>query len=133
MGGVLLSLLLVFVFSFTVCAAHCLQMQSRGGAGAVPAHAAMPSTYHSSSIATAADAPPDIKQAHRKCCEDLPVAEPATVPAHRQLPEAMPAVSPLSYDAAALPGHAPPGWFDPAPEKPDHLTPSLTALSVSRT
>lgn len=130
-----LSLSLLFVFSLTACAALCMRMQHPGAAGTEPAQtAAVVTVHHVSSPRTEAVAvQPDIPHSNRVCCIERPSTSKAVAPAHRMLPGDAAAASLLAEVTPSRHGYVPPGWFAPALEKPDHLTPSLTALSISRT
>ena len=130
-----LSLSLLFVFSLTACAALCMRMQHPGAAGTEPAQtAAVVTVHHVSSPGTeAVAAQPDIPHSNRVCCIDRHSTSKAVAPAHRLLPGDATAASLHGEVTTSRGGYIPPGWFDPSLEKPDHLTPSLTALSISRT
>ncbi|AOT02335.1 hypothetical protein ASPU41_02210 [Arthrobacter sp. U41] len=129
-----LSLSLLFVFSFTACAALCMRMQHSGAAGTAPVQTEATTAHHVTSPRTAAvAAQSDIPHSDRACCIERHSTSKAIAPAHRLLAGDATAASFRVEVTPFRGGYVPAGWFDPALEKPDHLTPSLTPLSISRT
>jgi hypothetical protein len=140
----LLLVLPLLVASSTACAALCLRMQHSGTPVMAPVHAAAVHTAAAPEAAgmlhqpsdTGADDDatnrPDRPETQRACCLDRHSTNTASLPSGRHLPEDA-AASPPTEPGPSSEGRAAPGWFDPALQKPAHLTPSLTALSISRT
>lgn len=118
-----LCLSLLVAFTTSAAAALCLQMEHHGmpGTNDAPVAVEMPVPAGSPSA--------------QACCYQQADSPDAVVAQQRALPGEpaafLPAVETLL--TAHDDGAPPPGAFTPALEKRDHLTPSLTALSISRT
>jgi len=133
---VLLGFSLLVSFTTSAAAALCLQMEHRDSAGMMAAMVGMDSpgqTTTNSDDMTPASGAQESSSVHA-CCHQQVSTAPATVASQRALPDgqtdALPAgAAPTRTDD----GRLPPWLFDPALEKRDHLKPSLTALSISRT
>ncbi|CCQ47530.1 hypothetical protein ARTSIC4J27_3519 [Pseudarthrobacter siccitolerans] len=129
-----LSLSLLVAFTTSAAAALCLQMDhhrtvAMGVSQAVPI--AAKHTNPAGAIA-AVDDPAGSPSRHACCWQQKSTPE-AITPAQRTYPKPASAASAQAKLAPPLNGYVPLGWLDPALEKRDHLTPSLTALSISRT
>lgn len=114
---------LLVAFTTSAAAALCLQMEHHGTPAANDAPVAM-------------DMPvPAGSPSAKACCYQQSDSPNAVVVQQRALPAEpaafLPAVEELL--TASDDGEPPPGAFTSALEKRDHLTPSLTALSISRT
>lgn len=130
----LLSLSLLVAFTTSAAAALCLQMHHHPGAEAVTSHAVPVATGHTNPAgATAAVDDPAGSPPRHACCDQQQSTPKAISPAQRTYPEPASAASAQAELPPTSNGYVPPGRFDPALEKRDHLTPSLTALSISRT
>jgi hypothetical protein len=129
----LLSLSLLVAFTTSAAAALCLQMH-HPGAEIVTSHVAPVAAGHTNPAgATAAVDDPAGSGPRHACCDQQESGPNAVTTAQRRYPEPESAASAQTELPPARNGYVPPGRFDPALEKRDHLTPSLTALSISRT
>lgn len=129
----MLAFSLLVAFSTSAAAALCLQMSHGPGE-------TMSVVVDAAPVAEDAKASPVEVSANTvrspstvPCCQQRADASEATAPAHRAVLGDNPAN--FSAPASQLPVAAlmPPARPDPTLEKLDHLTPSLTALSISRT
>jgi hypothetical protein len=131
LGFVLLGFALLVVMS--VSAGLCRQMEHNPNP--VTAGVLQVESLHGL-VGTAGEINPDESlssgPAHRSCgCQPVSQAD-AVIPEQRNFPvndAAVPSVGAGSNDGS----YVPPEWFDPARERPVHLRPSLTSLSISRT
>lgn len=125
----LLSLSLLLALSSSACSALCLRMQHPATGGMAAVHSAegmVRPVSHTPSTMDATDRP----GVQRLCCLSQHTTDKASPAAVRSAEDA--AASP--FDAGLVPRRpAPTASFDSPPEKPGYLTPSLTALSISRT
>ncbi|WP_104443548.1 hypothetical protein [Arthrobacter sp. B3] len=131
---VVLGLSLLVAFTASAAAALCLQMDHPRAVAVTVSHA-VPVTAGNTNPAeaiAAVDDPAGSPSRHA-CCYRQESTPEAITPAQRTYPEPASAASVQAKLAPPANGYLPPGWFDPALEKRDHLTPSLTALSISRT
>lgn len=135
-------MVLLLVFSFSLCAALCMLMEHPKAMGmsssqtitaVVEAHQLTTSAQDTASTAKAVTAPSDLPEPQRACCSDQHGTEAVIAQPLRLLPENVAAASTPIEAREPQPSHVPPGWFDPALERLDHLRPSLTVLSISRT
>lgn len=129
-----LSFSLLVAFTTSAAAALCLQMEHTPGAmagSAVLMDSTDPiSNTEAAGVAAVLKGPPS---AHACCHQEVSTPDAMTSP-QRAVPAEPTGVLPAAVvQLPADNGHPPPGLFDPALEKLDHLTPSLTALSISRT
>lgn len=119
-----LCLSLLVAFTTSAAAALCLQMEHHGA----------PAANHAPVAAMDMPVPAGSPSA-KACCYQQSDSPNAVVVQQRALPAEpaafLPAVEELL--TASDDGEPPPGAFTSALEKRDHLTPSLTALSISRT
>lgn len=130
----LLSLSLLVAFTTSAAAALCLQMEQHDPASMTEPTSAMALRGHiDDTMMIMVSGPKGSPSAHA-CCHQQADTPEAVTPPQRAVP-AEPNGA-LSVSAGRLPiDHVsvPPGLFDPALEKRDHLAPSLTELSISRT
>lgn len=132
---IVLSFSLLLAFTTSAAAALCLQMEQHNSTSMTSPMVAMNSPGPTSdAIAMSMTAGPKGSPSAQACChQQVNTTEGITAP-QRALP-AEQAVA-LAAQVELFPadsGYRPPGFFDPVLEKRDHLTPSLTALSISRT
>lgn len=130
-----LSFSLLVAFTSSGAAALCLQMEQHKSP-AMTDHAVgmgLPGQAIDTDAPVMTVTPMHSPSAQTCCQQQVSATERVTAP-QRALPTehgvALPAqleLLPADY------GYLPPGLFDPALEKRDHLRPSLTALSISRT
>lgn len=129
----MLAFSLLVAFSTSAAAALCLQM-SHGPGGT------MGMAVSTSPVAVVGEASPVeaadgsvVSPATVPCCQQRADTSEATPPAHRAVLGDNPAN--FSVPVSQLPFAAlmPPAQPDPTLEKLEHFTPSLTALSISRT
>ncbi|MFP5316296.1 MAG: hypothetical protein ACLGHS_13095 [Actinomycetes bacterium] len=132
---IVLSFSLVFAFTTSAAAALCLQMEQHGPMSMGDRTVAMePSGQPGAATAMSMTAGPKGSPSAQACChQQVNTTEGITAPQ-----PALPAeqVVALAAQVESFPddsGYRPPGFFDPVLERRDHLTPSLTALSISRT
>jgi hypothetical protein len=127
-----LTVSLLLVFSFSLCAALCLLMKHAMG---MSSHQTITAEAHqlTASAGAAVTAPSDLPESQRACCSHQHSTEMVAAQTLRLQPEKVAATSAHIEARQYQPDHVPPGWFDPALERLDHLTPSLTVLSISRT
>ncbi|MFJ6280556.1 hypothetical protein [Arthrobacter subterraneus] len=114
---------LLVAFTTSAAAALCLQMEHHGAPAVNDAPVAV-------------DMPvPAGSPSAKACCYQQSDSPNAVVVQQRALPAEPAAFLPAVEALLTAPddGEPPPGAFTPALEKRDHLTPSLTALSISRT
>ncbi|WP_299165550.1 hypothetical protein [uncultured Arthrobacter sp.] len=113
---------LLVAFTTSAAAALCLQMDHGAAAAGM------------SSVSADLSAPTG-SPLTKACCYQQSGTPDAVTATQRALPiEQSAALSTLKAPLRAFDaGQPPPGMFVPALEKRDHLTPSLTALSISRT
>ena len=130
---VMLAFSLLIAFSTSAAAALCLQM-SHGPdgtmnmtAGAAPVAADAEVTALQAAGGTAKS------PATVPCCQQRADTPKATTAAHRAVLDENPAVLAGPDGRSSFSAFSPPPRPDAALEKLDHLTPSLTALSISRT
>ncbi|MFJ5958196.1 MULTISPECIES: hypothetical protein [Paenarthrobacter] len=130
----MLTVSLLLVFSFSLCAALCLLMKHPNAMG-ISSHQMVTAEVHelTASAATAVTAASDLPESQRACCSDQHGTQMMVAQTLRLLPEKVAAASTLIETGEYRPDYVPPGWFDPALERLDHLRPSLTVLSISRT
>ncbi|WP_139186320.1 hypothetical protein [Arthrobacter subterraneus] len=135
MMRIVLSFSLLIAFTTSAAAALCLQMEQHGPMPMSDRAVAMePSGQLGDAMATSMTAGPEGSPSAQACCHQQVNTTEATTAPQRALPAEQAVV--LAAQVELFPadsGNLPPGFFDPALEKPDHLTPSLTALSISRT
>lgn len=125
---------LLVAFTTSAAAALCLQMEHTSGAMTGSAVAMGPTVPTSNTEAAVLAAVPKGSPSTQACCHQQVSTPAAVAPPQRAVPAEPADVLPLAVvQLSAENGHAPPGLFDPALEKLDHLTPSLTELSISRT
>lgn len=123
-GQVLVAFSLLVAFTTSAAAALCLQMDHGQSS------AAMAGTSLSMEMPGQDDHP-----SAKACCYQQPATPAAVNESQRGLPleesAGLPAPDPLSVLLGDV--HTPPGVSDGTLEKRDHLRPSLTVLSISRT
>lgn len=133
--GIVLSFSLFLAFTTSAAAALCLQMEHRGPTSMGDRVVVMePSAQFSDTTMTGMTTGPKGSPSAQACCHQRVGTIEGITASQRALP-AEQAVA-LASQVELFPadsGYLPPGFFDPALEKHDHLTPSLTALSISRT
>jgi hypothetical protein len=127
----LLGLALLITLAMPFATALCMAMEHPGMTGASVPVTSEPAIQVGDPASTMAH--PVVASSRHACCERQSGAPKVVTPSHRFVPDAPEALPAPAVDVAVYSGGKPPGWFDPAREKPDHLAPSLTALSVSRT
>lgn len=129
-----LTVSLLLIFSFSLCAALCLLMK-HPNAMEMSSHKMVTVEAHQLTVsaATAVTVPSDLPDSQRACCSDQHGTQMMVAQTLRLLPEKVAAASTQIEAGEYRPNYVPPGWFDPALERLDHLTPSLTVLSISRT
>lgn len=120
-------------FTTTAAAALCLQMEHHDPgamqAGIISGAPSVHSSPHYSAGALGAESSPTTES----CCQ-FETSDTAAVTAHQRAlpPEPLTEVPSGMLPSPAIAGGQP-ALSDPALERRDHLAPSLTALSVSRT
>lgn len=130
----LLSLSLLVAFTTSAAAALCPQVDHSGAGAVIASHAVPVAARHTNPAgATAAMDDPAGSPSRHACCDQQWSTPKAVTTAQRTYPEPGSAASAQAELPPLVNVYVPPGWFDPALEKRDHLTPSLTALSISRT
>lgn len=129
-----LGLSLLVAFTTSAAAALCLQMDHREGSALAASHFVLIESEPANRAGTtvAADDSSGLAPRHA-CCYQQESTPKAIAPAQRTYPEPDPATAGQPELPPASNGYVPPGRFDSALEKRGHLTPSLTALSISRT
>ncbi len=128
----MLAFSLLVAFSTSAAAALCLQMShGPGGTMGMVASAPVAADAEASPVEIAANTVRS--PATVPCCQQRADASEATPPARRAVLGDNPAN--FSVPVSQLPFAAliPPAQPDPTLEKLEHFTPSLTALSISRT
>jgi len=124
---------LLATFTTSAAAALCLQINHHALVATAASPVAMELTGEDSRPTSLLTAAGPEGAPLRACCH--PQISPAVITAYgRALPphEALALIA-QAKPLRAITVHSSPGLFDPAREKPGHLTPSLTALSISRT
>lgn len=132
---------LVVAFTTSAAAALCLQMEHRGPAMMAGSTMAMDSPGPVTSAGEVTGAAemdgalgPKGSLSASACCHQQVSTPQAVTASQRALPAEQTASLPVRVERFfADTGCPPPGLFDPALEKRDHLTPSMTVLSISRT
>lgn len=130
-----LSFSLLVAFTSSGAAALCLQMEQRGPSPMADHVVGMDSHRQTGGAHTpVTTATPMHSPAAQTCChQQVSATERVTAP-KRALPAEQGVAFPTRLEMLpADHGYLPLGLFDPALEKRDHLRPSLTALSISRT
>ncbi|NOJ60919.1 hypothetical protein [Arthrobacter sp. 260] len=130
-----LSFSLLIAFTSSGAAALCLQMEQHNPSPMAHLAVGMDLLGQGSEANTPVMtvAPSHSPSAQTCCHQQVSTAERVTAP-QRALPAEQGVALPVWLEL--LPAdhrYMPPGFFDPALEKRDHLRPSLTALSISRT
>lgn len=125
---------LLVAFTTSAAAALCLQMEHTSGAMTGNPVAMGPTVPTSTTEAAVLAAVPKGSSSAQACCHQRVGTPDAVAPPQRAVPaEPADVLPPAVVQLGAENGHLPPGLFDPALKKLDHLTPSLTELSISRT
>ena len=131
----LLGFSLLVSFTTSAAAGLCLQMEHRDSVG-MPAVMAPTDPLGQMANPDVVTHAPGIQESpsSQACCHQQVSTPQAVTATLRALPAEptdvlLPAVAPIWADD----GDLPPGLFDPALQKRDHLRPSLTVLSISRT
>lgn len=126
-----LGFVLLLTFTTSPAAVMCLQMDHT-----------MPMAMNSAAAGTAGEtsgatqaltATSRHSPSERACCLEQTGLPQATAPHHRPFPDPASAAPVHAGPQASEGAFAPPGWFDPALKRLQHLAPSLAALSISRT
>lgn len=128
---VVLGFSLLVAFTTSAAAVMCLQLDETGSM--VMTSAASGAVGQSSDTALSVMASSTDSPSGRACCNEQEGTPQATAPPYRPFPDPASDVFSQKELQPVDSGGARPGWFDPALTKPDHLAPSLTALSISRT
>lgn len=126
-----LALALLVTLAMPFATALCMRMEQPQVTGASIAAVPEPAAHSGDPVATAIQAP--AATSRHACCERQRGGPKMIASSNRFMPSA-PEALPVHPEAAGpYSGLTPPGWSDFAREKPGHLSPSLTALSISRT
>lgn len=114
---------LLVAFTTSAASALCLQMEHHDSSGIA-----------GESVAVSGQMAPPSSPSAKTCCYQQAGTPNATIERQRALPSEHSAAVPVPSDLSLLADrYVPPGLFDPALEKRDHLAPSLIFLSISRT
>lgn len=125
---------LLVAFTTSASAALCLQMEHTPGAMTGSAVAMVPPDRASGAGAVSVSSGSKGSPSAHACCYQQSGTPDAVVPPQRAVPDASTDGLPAAVvQLPAKSGYLPPGLLSPALEKRDHLTPSLTVLSISRT
>ncbi|WP_299169848.1 hypothetical protein [uncultured Arthrobacter sp.] len=125
---------LLVAFTTSAAAALCLQMEQHTPGVMTGSGMAMDSSAPGSgSEGMFMSAGPEGSSSTHACCHQQASTPDPVTPPQRAVPTEPTAVFSLAVMQLPAEHGQPPGLFDPALEKRDHLAPSLAALSISRT